>query len=48
MENYLFILFFIILTLGLTIVIFLLIKRKDGGDNEKLAVMSERTSPNHR
>ncbi|MFA5360167.1 MAG: DNA recombination protein RmuC [Patescibacteria group bacterium] len=42
MENYLFILFFIILTLGLAIVIFLLMKRKDGGDNEKLAVMSER------
>lgn len=42
MANYLFILFFIILIFGLAIVIFLLIKRKDSGDGERLAAMMER------
>lgn len=42
MANYLFFLFFVVLAIGLGIVIFLLIKRKDGGDGEKLAAMMER------
>jgi len=42
MENSLFYLFFIILIFGLTIVIFLLTKRKESGDGEKLAAMMER------
>ena len=42
MANYLFILFFIILIFGLGAVIWLLTKRKDTGDNEKLAAMMER------
>ena len=42
MVNFLFILFFIILSLGLGLVIFLLTKRKDTGDGEKLAAMMDR------
>ena len=42
MVNYLFILFFAVLIIGLAIVIFLLTKRKESGDGEKLAVMMER------
>ena len=43
MSNYLIILFFVILIFGLAVVIFLLTKRKDSGqDGEKLAAMMER------
>ena len=42
MVNYLFILFFAVLIIGLAIVIFLLTKRKESGDGEKLAAMMER------
>lgn len=44
MANYLFILFFVILTFGLAAVIFLLLKRPGSGDGEKLAAMMERLS----
>jgi len=42
MTNYLFFLFFAVLIIGLAIVIFLLTKRKESGDGEKLAAMMER------
>jgi len=42
MTNYLFFLFFVVLIIGLGIVIFLLTKRKESGDGEKLAAMMER------
>jgi len=42
MTNYLFFLFFAVLIIGLAVVIFLLTKRKESGDGEKLAAMMER------
>jgi len=42
MTNFLFILFFIILTIGLAVVIWLLLKKKISPDNDKLTAMMER------